>query len=85
MKFCEDNSVKQLPIYITFGAAEYQKIRSAEPPILGDNPDIDLEIREKNIQCQDGFSMAEWFLQKMKMTRSTLLNLDKENSKSFVH
>ena len=42
MRFCdEDNSEDQLPIQIILGAVDYQRIRSAEPPVLGENPDTD--------------------------------------------
>ena len=42
MRFCaEDKSEDQLPIHIILGAADYQRIRSPEPPVLGENPDTD--------------------------------------------
>ena len=37
----EDSSDQQLPVHIIFGAAEYQRIRSTEQPIVGVNPDTD--------------------------------------------
>ena len=42
MRFCdENNSEDQLPIHIIIGVGVYQRIRSAEPPVLGENPDND--------------------------------------------
>ena len=38
MRFCDED---QLPIHIILGAVHYQRIRSAEPPVLGENPDTD--------------------------------------------
>ena len=37
----EDEMADQLPVHIIVGAADYQRIRSTEPPILGNNPDTD--------------------------------------------
>ena len=37
----EEESADQLPVHIILGAADYQRIRSTEPPILGNNPDTD--------------------------------------------
>ena len=42
MRFCdEDNSEDQLPRHIILGAADYQGIRSAEPPVIAENLDAD--------------------------------------------
>ena len=37
----EDGLAVQLPVHIILGAADYQRIRSTEPPILGNNADTD--------------------------------------------
>ena len=37
----EEESADQLPVHIILGAADYQRIPSTEPPILGNNPDTD--------------------------------------------
>ena len=42
MRFCdEDNSEDQLPRHIILGAADYQGIRLAEPPVIAENLDAD--------------------------------------------
>ena len=42
-RFCdEDSEEDKLPIHIILGAADYQRIRTTEPPVLGPNPDVDL-------------------------------------------
>ena len=37
----EETTMKQLPVHIILGVADYQCIRTAEPPILGNDPDND--------------------------------------------
>ena len=37
----EEELADQLPVHIILGAADYQRIHSTEPPILGNNPDTD--------------------------------------------
>ena len=37
----EATTAKQLPIHVILGAADYQRIRTTEQPVLGDNPDCD--------------------------------------------
>ena len=39
-RFCDKNE-DQLSIHITLAAADYQRNRSAKPPVLGGNPDTD--------------------------------------------
>ena len=42
LRFCdEDYEEDKLPIHIILGAADYQRIRTTEPPVLGPNPDVD--------------------------------------------
>lgn len=42
IKFCdEETNMDQLPIHIILGVGDYQRIRTAEPPILGNDPDND--------------------------------------------
>ena len=37
----EDTEEDKLPIHIILGAADYQRIKTTEPPVLGPNPDVD--------------------------------------------
>ena len=58
MRFCdEDNSEDQLPIHIILGAVDYQRIRSAEPPVLGENPDTDFLAKSGQ---KDFENFAHW-------------------------
>ena len=42
LRFCdEDAQEERLPIHMTLGAADYQSIKTMEPPKLGQNPDVD--------------------------------------------
>lgn len=42
LQFCEEETTdKYLPVHVILGAADYQRIRSTEQPILGENPDKD--------------------------------------------
>ena len=42
INFCdEETNIEQLPIHIILGVADYQRIRTTEPPILGNDPDND--------------------------------------------
>ena len=42
MNFCDENATKEkLPIHIILGAADFQRIKTTEAPILGPNPDED--------------------------------------------
>ena len=42
LRFCDEDSEEgKLPIHIILGAADYQRIRTTEPPVLGPNPDVD--------------------------------------------
>ena len=83
MRFCdEDNSEDQLPIHIMLGAADYQRIRSAEPPVLGENPDTDPGAE---------YTMFGWILYGKSISteedidRGFQQNLDKRTLKSFAH
>ena len=37
----ESAEEKRLPVHIILGAADYQRIKTTEPPVLGPNPDVD--------------------------------------------
>ena len=83
MRFCdEDKSEDQLPIHIILGAADYQRIRSAEPPVLGENPDTDPGAE---------YTMFGWILYGKSISteedidRGFQQNLDKRTLKSFAH
>ena len=42
MKFSDEDAQEvRLPIHIILGAADYQRIKTTEPPLLGPNPDAD--------------------------------------------
>ena len=37
----ESTEEEKLPVHIILGAADYQRIKTTEPPVLGPNPDVD--------------------------------------------
>ena len=49
----EETNMKQLTIHIILGVADYQRIRTTEPPILGNDPDND--------PCAE-YTMLGWIL-----------------------
>ena len=57
----EEAVEQQLPVHIILGAADYQRIRSTEQPVLGSNPDTDPGAT---------FTMLGWMLFGRQMTHS---------------
>ena len=57
----EEAVEQQLPVHIILGAADYQRIRSTEQPVLGSNPDTDPGAE---------FTMLGWMLFGRQMTHS---------------
>ena len=42
LNFCDEEATEEsLPVHIIMGAADFQRIKTTEPPILGPNPDSD--------------------------------------------
>ena len=41
LQFCDEDTGEQLPVHIIMGAADFQRIKTTEPPILGPHPDVD--------------------------------------------
>ena len=63
----EDEMADQLPVHIIVGAADYQRIRSTEPPNSGTILTLTLE---RNSRCWDGSCVGGLF-QKMAWKRNS--------------
>eukprot|EP00794_Sanderia_malayensis_P020737 gene20737-22768_t len=95
----EDTEEDKLPIHVILGAADYQGIKTTEPPVLGPNPDVNLgaeftmlgwtmtgKMVEVNAEAEKVFltlSPKSEFEQMWSIEALGLADVDEEQDKEF--